>query len=230
LKAQLLEYNTRFNLIAKENKRLEKRNAEILNTIKKSTDEYNELQIQLREIKEKSAKVTIERTKCEQQNREVEEDIVTAKKALRDLQSLFRTVQESADNMKKKHSGRDDEFNTLLTQNKKLKGTVVELEWKLKDAESSLQLMTASKDEAIRKVQSQISDTNEILLSTKEEIVRLRHEKTKRENELEEWKERSRDRIEQLHNQFDRRIEQYLDDAVRSKLASVDYSGASASI
>jgi chromosome segregation ATPase len=144
LKAQLLEYNTRFNLIAKENKRLEKRNADILNTIKKSTDEYNELQIQLREIKEKSAKVTIERTKCEQQNREVEEDIVTAKNALRDLQSLLRTVQESADNMKKKHSGRDDEFNTLLTQNKKLKGTVVELEWKLKDAESSLQLMTAS--------------------------------------------------------------------------------------
>jgi chromosome segregation ATPase len=224
IEAQLLEYNARFNLIAKENKKLEKKNAEIANTIKKSIDEYEQLQEQLREVKEKSDNATLARIQAVEQNHDLEEEIAHARNTLKELQILFKNAQGAAEIKKKKQTGRDLEFNKLLSQNKKLKGSMAELEWKVKEAETSLEQMSAAKDQAISRWQTQLSETNEIYLNSKEELVRIRHEKAKREREIEEWKERGRERIEQLHGQFDRKIEHYLDEAMRSKLSSNDFT------
>lgn len=221
LKAQLVDYNARFALVAKENKKMEKRNAELFAQVKKTTDEYNELQFQIREVRTKTEAVISERQLQEQRNAELESEIAEAKKGLRDLQLVFKNVQEATEALKKKHGNRDGEFTSALSQNKKLKAVVVDLEWKLKDAEASLRSMTASKDEVVNRLNYQLAETHEILINTKEESVRLRQEKIRKERELEEWKAKSKDRMEQLHAQFDRKIEQYMDSAMKSNLEAI---------
>lgn len=128
-------------------------------------------------------------------NSELIAQLDEAKRALVDMQSVLKTVQNATNDITRQRDLRDKDFQRIIKENRDLQKVIsdhresvartFELENKVKDGDLALRTLAHNKDDIIRRMNEQITLNHEIAMKSQGETIRARGEKQVLEAEIE---------------------------------------------
>jgi len=126
-----------------------------------------------------------ERKRVELKNAELNVQFNEAKQGLRDTQAALLSVQQAVDQRQSKTEQRDIQVQRLAAENNLLEARIYEAEAKCRDAEKDFRSYVADRDDAISRLQEQLSNSQDASFKLQSDLTRVKGESMLHATELE---------------------------------------------